>query len=262
MPDVEVSAGVCPDCEGRGWVIEPDGGAGRARPCGCRRQDLIPHLVSLSGIPSRYSRCTLENFDTTNNEQLLRAKSLCQRYIESFVREDGEFCESGLLLIGAAGVGKTHLAVAVLAELTRRYALRGLFADFTSLIHQIQSTFDPTSGESKHEILDPIMEADLLVLDELGAQKPTAWVSDVLYLIMNGRYTRRLPTLFTTNYRLAADAEPQGGELDKMPAAGRRESLSQRIPGRLVSRLYEMAQPIEISAADFRREVKMAQHQI
>ena len=263
MPDERNPADTCPDCLGRGWVVEPDGGAGRARPCGCRRQDLIPHLVSLSGIPSRYGRCSLENFDTTNNEQLLRAKSLCQRYIESFVREDGRFCETGLLLIGAAGVGKTHLAVAVLSELTRRYAVRGLFADFTSLIHQIQSTFDPSSGESKHEILDPIMEADLLVLDELGAQKPTAWVSDVLYLIMNGRYTRRLPTLFTTNYRLdAPDAGPEDGELDKMPSVARRESLTQRIPGRLVSRLYEMTQPIEIHAGDFRREVKMAQHQI
>ena len=262
MPDADSPPEICPDCEGRGWVIEPDGGAGRARPCSCRREDLIPHLVSRSGIPSRYARCSLENFDTTGNEQLLRAKRLCERYVESFVREDGRVRETGLLLIGDAGVGKTHLAVAVLSELTRRYAVRGLFADFTSLIHQIQSTFDPSSGESKHEILDPIMEADLLVLDELGAQKPTAWVSDVLYLIMNGRYTRRLPTLFTTNYRLDADAQSVEGGLDKMPSASRGDSLAQRIPGRLVSRLYEMAQPIEIHAGDFRREVKVAQHQI
>jgi DNA replication protein DnaC len=103
------------------------------------------------------------------------------------------------------------------------------------------------------------MEAELLVLDELGAQKPTAWVSDTLYLVMNGRYTRRLPTIFTSNYRLS-DVADNVTSLDKMPAGSPREALSSRIPALLVSRLYEMARPIEIEAGDFRRDIKMAQH--
>lgn len=262
MADTPIDEGTCPVCQGRGWIIEPDAGAGRARPCECRRERLIPHLESVAGIPPRYRRCTLDNFKETGNEQLVRAKALCRRYVDSFLLEDGRFRETGLIFIGPPGVGKTHLAVALLSELTRRYALRGRFADFTSLIHQIQSTFDPSSGEAKHHILDPIMEADLLVLDELGAQKPTPWVSDVLYLVMNGRYTRRLPTLFTTNFGLEPVGASEATELDQMPGEARRGSLSTRIPALLVSRLYEMAQPIEIRAGDFRREIKMAQHQI
>jgi DNA replication protein DnaC len=104
------------------------------------------------------------------------------------------------------------------------------------------------------------MEADILVLDELGAQKPTAWVTDVLYLIMNGRYTRRLPTLFTTNFSLEANPVSGPSSLDRMPETTRTDSLTTRIPAALVSRLYEMAQPIEIRAGDFRRDIKMAQH--
>lgn len=251
---------VCPVCRGRGWLVEPDQGSGTARPCQCRRSELLPRLVSSAGIPGRYRRCSLENFKE-DNDQLVRAKSLCRRYIETFLREDGTFRETGLILIGAPGVGKTHLAVAVLKELMHRFTLRGLFVDFTSLIHQIQSTFDPTSSDSQQGILEPVMEAELLVLDELGARKPTAWVTDILYLIMNGRYTRRLPTLFTTNFTLSATGGAPIG-LDKMPAPPGRESLATRVPALLVSRLYEMAQAIEIESGDFRREIKMAQHQI
>lgn len=249
---------ICPRCAGRGWVVEPDEGAGRARPCDCRRSDVVPHLLSVAGIPPRYERCSLANFRSGGNVQLGRAKSECQRYIDSFLEEDGSFRESGLILIGPPGVGKTHLAAAVLKELMQRFALRGLFVDFTSLIHQIQSTFDPATRDSQHGILEPVMNAELLVLDELGARKPTAWVTDILYLVMNGRYTRKLPTLFTTNYSLSS---PEGEDigLDRMPSGPARESLAMRIPALLVSRLYEMARPIEIESSDFRRDVSQAQ---
>jgi DNA replication protein DnaC len=154
--------------------------------------------------------------------------------------------------------------VAVLTELVRTYGVRGRFVDFTSLIHQIQSTFDPRSPESKHQVLDPVIEAELLVLDELGAQKPTAWVQDVLYLVINSRYTRRLPTLFTTNYRLERAAAPPARHprgldrgADPEPAlAEERNLLADRIPPSLVSRLYEMTRPVDLSAVDdFRQDV-------
>src|SRR4051794_17242485 len=269
----------CPACGGRGWVVMADGGAGTARACSCREYDVIPRLMAAAGIPARYQNCKISTFQTSGGAppertQLMKARAAAERYVEEVVQENGAFRQSGLLFIGPPGRGKTHLAVGVLRSLIERFRVRGLFVEFTSLIHQIQSTFDPDSPESKRQVLDPLSEVPFLVLDELGAQQPTPWVRDILYLIINNRYTRRLPTLFTTNYRL----DPAAPKADRVQVAGRTTLLpkssldrgrdpegtsafdeavllSTRLPAMLVSRLYEMAQPVVLDAVeDFRRE--------
>lgn len=249
----------CPECEGTGWVIVDDGGAGTARRCECRKRALQGRLRDAAGIPARYANCTLSRFVTSHPEerarhQLLEARRVARKYIEGFLTETG-FRESGLIFIGPPGGGKTHLAVAVLRELIDGYGVHGRFIDFTTLIHQIQSTFDPDSPESKRQVLDPVIKADVLVLDELGAQKPTAWVRDILYLVINTRYTERRPTLFTTNYRLDSPrvvTSPERSTLDRGPDPPvldqRAPHLEERIPAQLVSRLFEMARPVILDA--------------
>jgi DNA replication protein DnaC len=269
----------CPHCGGRGWIVSLGTGAGQARPCSCRSvrdADAVARLVEAAGIPPRYSHCRLSSFQVSSEAgplraQLTQARAIAQQYVDGFLLEGGRFKESGLLFYGPPGAGKTHLAVGVLLEVIERYRVRARFAEFTSLIHQIQSTFDPGSPESKRTILDPLVDAELLVLDELGSQQPTPWVRDVLYLIINHRYTRRLPTVFTTNYLLESPARPSRGiarprvvkSLDRgrdavEPAESEERLLASRLPAMLVSRLYEMAQPVALNAVeDFRKEHKV-----
>lgn len=254
-------------------MVVADGGAGTARACSCRERDVVPRLTLAAGIPARYQHCKISNFTTASGSpreraQLMTARAAAERYVEEFV-QDGGFRQSGLLFVGPPGTGKTHLAVGVLRSLVERYRVHGRFVEFTSLIHQIQATFDADSPESKQQVLDPLSEAELLVLDELGAQQSTPWVRDILYLIINTRYTRRLPTLFTTNYRLEppqaapgkGTAKPRAATLDRgrdpegAPVFDEAVLLSTRLPAMLVSRLYEMAQPVVLDAVeDFRRE--------
>ena len=187
------------------------------------------------------------------------------------IRDDGELSLLRRERKFLDEVGKTHLATAVLSELIRRYRVRGRFVDFTSLVHRIQSTFDPGSNTSKHQVLDPVMNCEVLVLDELGAQRPTQWVRDTLYLILNTRYTRRLTTLFTTNHRLESESVRPTRAPDRFaesstsfesevrreapaPPGVDRQLLGHRIPASLLSRLYEMTTIVEIEAADFRRQ--------
>ncbi len=143
------------------------------------------------------------------------------------------------------------------------------------LVHQdLQSAIDPDAPFSRNELLEPIENAEVLVVDELGAQSLRPWAADVLYDLVNRRYARRLPTLFTTNYRLddaaarveSLTADRAVAELRGAATVTRRAEpamlqgaalLSRRIPGMLVSRLWEMAQVISLDAVkDFRMEVR------
>jgi DNA replication protein DnaC len=153
------------------------------------------------------------------------------------------------------GVGKTHLAVGVLQRLVRERGVKGLFCDYRELLKSIQNSYNPEVKTTELELLQPIFAAEVLVLDDLGAQKPNEWVWDTVALILNTRYNDRQTTIITTNYQ---GLPAGGGNQTDVERAAREQTLGDRIGDRMLSRLAEMCVRVRMSGKDCRTGVKRA----
>ena len=232
-------------------MVEKDG-APIARRCACffRKQKKI--LVDQARIPKRYRECTLDGFEI-HNPSHKDALKISKKFVENYPAQ-----EVGLLFIGPCGVGKTHLAAAILNEVMNTKKARGYFCDFRELIRSIQSTYSQDSGLSETDVLNPVFRSDVLVLDELGAKRTTAWVEDTIFYIINNRYNNRKLTVFTSNYLDSEEDE----EEDRRDAFFKKndETLLDRIGVRLRSRIYEMCRVVNIWGDDYRKTVKQGKY--
>ena len=235
---METPGATCELCGGTGWVLEAIDGRKQARPCSCRAEALRRERLEAAEIPVRYRDDNFANFDE-QTPALVSAKRIAREFVDSY-----PVVESGLLFVGPAGRGKTHLACAILSELVVTKGVSALYADFSDLLLRIQTSFRPDADSSKESLITPYAETELLVLDELGASKPHAWVLDVLYNLLNTRYNRKRITIATSNFEDEPDA-----------ASGEREKLEDRIGYRLRSRLYEMCTLVPLRGKDYRKEV-------
>jgi len=224
----------CALCDDTGWKpVDDPSGVRRVVRCECWRERVGQSRLADARIPKRYLHCTLANF-ADYNESLTRAAGQARRVAEGF-----PVVSRGLLLEGPPGVGKTHLAVAVLKHVIEGSGARGLFYDTRDLLRVIRSTYDPSIRTTELEVLRPVLTADLLVLDDLGAEKTSEWVEETMNLIVNTRYNERRTTMFTSNYLdIPDDSDPN--------------SLLFRIGFRMRSRLHEMCEFIEMDGADYR----------
>ena len=272
----------CAICGGSGWQTIERGKEREVVRCECRVKDRGERLLAAAHIPPRYQHCELSNFECdstptpsqgrTKNvngvlvhgqpedaqlKSIRDARFLAGRFVEEYPTD-----KTGLLFVGTVGVGKTHLAVGILKDLIREKGIRCLFCDYRELLKSIQNSYNPQVQATEMEILRPVFDAEVLVLDELGAVRSTEWVFDTVNYVLNSRYNDNKTTIITTNFPDGPEAKFEVDNLrpaSEAERAARRETLGDRIGGRMWSRLHEMCKRVEMEGPDFRQHSKQAQ---
>ena len=249
----------CPECGGTGWKPVESDGVRYVTRCDCRHAERMRQLLEQARIPRRYEHCAFENFDIRKhletgqpNKSLEAARFYATRFVEEYPSD------YGLLFVGPTGVGKTHLAVAVLRELITTKGVECLFYDFRDLLKAIQDSYNAVSQTSELRVLQPVLDIEVLLLDEMAALNPSDWVKETLAYIINSRYNQKRVTLITTTTPREAGlprktvVAPSG---ESLPAF---EHTLADLGATLVSRLYEMCKVVEMGSDDFRKAIKHA----
>ncbi len=247
---------VCSICDGVGLVRVVDAaGNWVSRPCECQEAERVARRLAATWIPRKYLNCTLDTFEIGFNgahPSLGKALQTARKFVDVYPVDTGG---KGLLIVGSNGVGKTHLAIGVLRRLVRERGVKGLFCDYRELLKKIQNSYNPQVQATELDLLTPLATVEVLVIDDLGTQKPSDWVWDTVAYILNARYNGNMSTIITTHF---PDLPAGSGELKDAEKAARHQTLGDRIGDTMRSRLAEMCIKIEMAGRDIRESVKQA----
>lgn len=239
----------CEKCGGVGLVPVEVNGKPSSRPCECQQPAGAEARIARAGIPEGFRRASFGNFDIRPHNS--RAAGVAWRFCEEFLPGRGHR-NTGLLLTGTVGSGKTHLAVAALRELVINKGIDAKFVLVPQLLDRLRSSYDESAAESQRKILRPIFEADLVVIDELGAARPSDWVFETIELLIGGLYNEMVPVIVTTNLANLGPGQSVQNVQNEYARSARPETLGDRIGARMWSRLQEMTVCVELKGVDMR----------
>ncbi len=231
----------CEECNGTGSVLSTSDKRYTyidiCGVCGAIRKKV--KLYNLAGIPSKYSdvlQIDIQYFQHKDNKSLHKALTYAK---DEFITKYPH--KRGFLLMGGPGRGKTHLAIGTISELILERGVKCMFKDFFYLLSELKEAY--SEGTSENQVLLPLIETEVLIIDELGKGKSSEWEINILDQLISKRYNASKATLITTNFISKEYATKESQQI-----------LEAKVGERIASRLYEMCEFIYIEAGDHREE--------
>jgi DNA replication protein DnaC len=237
----------CPNCNGTGFQLSTgDAGVVSSVRCSCTAEKHTERLLVAAHIPARYAHCGFDSFEL-HHASHGRALECARRWVELF-----PIVDHGLMFLGQPGRGKTHLAVAIAGELIRIKGAQVRFYEQRALLKALQGTFESGSNSRESEVLRPVLDVDVLILDDLGAGRTTMWARDVIHDIIAHRYNEQKTLIITTNLLTGEKSGAQGATAKALDTP---LTLKDRLGDALMSRLHEMCQIVPMGGMDYRSGV-------
>ncbi len=171
------------------------GGGTQALQLGDFNSRLAPGIGEVR--PEMLARMTFASFNPRGGTKATRDERETLDRALSEARVFATFPQNWLLIAGAPGCGKTHLAVAIAGESIRQ-GMQVFYAFVPALLDHLRMTYSPDSPVHFDELFEQVLNTPLLILDDLGAENSTPWAEEKLYQIVVHRHEARLPTVITT----------------------------------------------------------------
>ena len=130
-----------------------------------------------------------------------------RKFIAEYI---SEIPTKGLTLIGRFGVGKTHLSIAIVKEFIIQHYVYAKVRSFPLLLQELRESYD---GRGISNVMRMYTTIPLLLIDEIGKEKISDWVSEIMFLLIDGRIKNKVPTIITSNYSLEEVEETYGGAI-------------------------------------------------
>ena len=194
----------------------------------------VDKIIRNSKMSKKNLNYKFENFEVnSNNKKVYQSlKEYSEKLVNSVERK-------GLILVGNNGVGKTHLACSIANELIKN-GIPIIYGTLINLLAELKNTYDVDNNISEMKIIKLYEKVDLLIIDDLGKEKPSEWGLEKLFTIINSRYESNLPVIITTNY-------DQNSLINRLSINGEIETAKS-----IISRLYEMCYLVKIEDRDHR----------